>query len=105
MNIAHFLPRRYLTYRYFLLYLTFHHLQFKLASSRWLCRMPNCPKQKVTFVCSFGFSRKKDHTPRQPCCYYGRILLLGRRNALGTFVMEGDAVGGGETPRLWGVNE
>lgn len=63
------------------------------------------PKQKVTFVCSFGFSRKRITRPpvRQPCCYYGRILLLGRRNALGTFVREGDAVGGGETPRLWGV--
>lgn len=29
---------------------------------------------------------------------------MGRRNALGTFVRDGDAGGGGGTPRLWGVS-
>lgn len=88
MNIAHFYLEGTCTYRYFYL-LDIYHLQFKLASSRWLCRtLCNLPKQKVTFVCSFVFSPRGSHaTSSSHAGYYGRILLLGRRNALGTFVM------------------
>lgn len=63
----------------------------KLASSRWLCRMQT-PETKSDICLRKGVLDfpQKDHTPpvRQPRCYfYRRILLLGRRNALGTFLM------------------
>lgn len=106
MNIAHFYLKGTGTYRYF--YLTFYHLQSKLASSRWLCRtLCKLPKQKVTFVCSFGFSRKRITRPPSVshAGYYGRILLLGMKKRP-RHIRDGmeNAVGGGETPRLWGVS-
>lgn len=60
MNIAHFYLEGTCTYRYF--YLTFYHLQFKLASSRWLCRMQTksgiCLRKVV-----LDFPAKGSHAP------------------------------------------
>lgn len=61
------------------------------------------PETKRDICLQFWIFPQKDHTPPvSHAGYYGRILLLGRRNALGTFVMEGDAGGGGETPLFVG---
>lgn len=103
MNIAHFYLKGTCTYRYIYL-LNIYHLQFKLASSRWLCRtLCKLPKQQSDICLRKGVLDfpQKDHRVSH-AAIMGEFSSWEEETPSAHFVRDGERRGRWRTPPFVG---